>query len=87
MPGEISSSSRLAQAPPRAARMKTVVVLGASYGGISAVRVLTQSLPKDWRIILIDRNRYVHVQYIDMFAADSALSSHANRMSTSPHTS
>jgi NADH dehydrogenase FAD-containing subunit len=38
-------------------RTKTVVVLGASYGGISAVRTLVQELPKGWEIILVDRNR------------------------------
>jgi NADH dehydrogenase FAD-containing subunit len=38
-------------------RTKTVVVLGASYGGIAAVRTLAESLPKDWKILLVDRNR------------------------------
>jgi NADH dehydrogenase FAD-containing subunit len=77
MPGEIGSSSRLAQAPTRAARMKTVVVLGASYGGISAVRVLTQTLPKDWRIILIDRNS--HANHLYVFPRFAVVSGHEHK--------
>ncbi|KAH6905159.1 hypothetical protein BKA70DRAFT_1293604 [Coprinopsis sp. MPI-PUGE-AT-0042] len=35
---------------------KTVVVLGAAYGGCRAAQILAAGLPEDWRLIVIDRN-------------------------------
>jgi chemotaxis response regulator CheB len=39
---------------------KTVVVLGASYGGARAGRVLSQGLPEGWRVVVIDRNSHMN---------------------------
>ena len=39
---------------------KTVVVLGASYGGARAARLLSQSLPEGWRVVVIDRNSHMN---------------------------
>ncbi|KAG6860328.1 hypothetical protein C0995_012635 [Termitomyces sp. Mi166 len=38
---------------------KTVVVLGAAYGGARASQILAAGLPEGWRILLIDRNSYM----------------------------
>ncbi|KAI0086027.1 hypothetical protein BDY19DRAFT_895578 [Irpex rosettiformis] len=46
------------------ASQRTVVVLGASYGGNHAARILSQSLPQDWRVILIDRNSHMNHLYV-----------------------
>ncbi|KAJ7071559.1 hypothetical protein C8F01DRAFT_1111045 [Mycena amicta] len=35
---------------------KTVVVLGAAYGGARAAQLIAAGLPEGWRIVLIDRN-------------------------------
>ncbi|KAJ7687843.1 hypothetical protein B0H17DRAFT_1069429 [Mycena rosella] len=43
---------------------KTVVVLGASYGGAHAAQLIAAGLLDDWRIILIDRNSHVNHVYI-----------------------
>ncbi|KAJ7082536.1 hypothetical protein C8R43DRAFT_1092784 [Mycena crocata] len=40
------------------ASTRTVVVLGASYGGARAAHLLAAGLPAGWRIFLIDRNSY-----------------------------
>ncbi|KZS95167.1 hypothetical protein SISNIDRAFT_439211 [Sistotremastrum niveocremeum HHB9708] len=45
-------------------RMKTVVVLGGSYGGARAAAVLAQGLPENWRIVLIDRNSHANHLYV-----------------------
>ncbi|KAF7319844.1 Glycoside hydrolase family 5 protein [Mycena kentingensis (nom. inval.)] len=54
--------------PPRrrlSCRMpKTVVVLGAAYGGARAAQLIAAGLPDDWRILLIDRNSHVNHVYI-----------------------
>lgn len=44
--------------------MKTVVVLGASYGGARAARLLSESIPDDWRVIVIDRNSHANHLYV-----------------------
>jgi apoptosis-inducing factor 2 len=45
--------------------MKTVLVLGGAYAGASAVRILSEGLPKDdWRIVLVDRNSHINHVYI-----------------------
>lgn len=38
--------------------MKTVVVLGASYGGNHASNLLAKGLPPSWRVVTIDRNTH-----------------------------
>lgn len=40
--------------------MKTVLVLGASYGGARAARVLADSLPDDWRVVVLERNSHMN---------------------------
>ncbi|KAH9915636.1 iron uptake cluster protein [Amylocystis lapponica] len=37
---------------------KTVAVLGASYGGAHAARMLAHSLPQGWRVVVVDRNSH-----------------------------
>ncbi|KAF7794141.1 hypothetical protein EIP86_005272 [Pleurotus ostreatoroseus] len=44
--------------------MKTVAVLGASYGGTRAAQILAQELPRDWRVVLIDRNTHFNHLYV-----------------------
>lgn len=45
---------------------KTVVVLGASYGGARAARLLSLSLPHGWRLIVIDRNSHMNRESGDL---------------------
>ncbi|KAJ2920509.1 hypothetical protein H1R20_g16586, partial [Candolleomyces eurysporus] len=48
---------------------KTVVVLGAAYGGAKAAQVLAGGLPEDWKVIVIDRNSHAnHVYVMPRFA-------------------
>ncbi|KAJ7932899.1 hypothetical protein B0H13DRAFT_2262935 [Mycena leptocephala] len=51
----------MASAPPNA---KTVVVLGASYGGARAAQVIAAGLPEGWRLVLIDRNSHLNHVYV-----------------------
>ncbi|THH32083.1 hypothetical protein EUX98_g2115 [Antrodiella citrinella] len=46
------------------ATSKTVAVLGASYGGYSAARHLADNLPKDWRLVVVDRNSHFNHLYV-----------------------
>jgi len=47
--------------PPRTPTdIKTVAVLGASYGGAHAARLLSLSLPAGWRVVVIDRNSHMN---------------------------
>lgn len=39
---------------------KTVVVLGASYGGAHAAKLLADTLPPDWRVLAIDRMSHMN---------------------------
>ncbi|KAF7306448.1 Apoptosis-inducing factor B [Mycena indigotica] len=43
---------------------KTVVVLGAAYGGARAAQLIAAGLPEGWRIVLIDRNSHANHVYI-----------------------
>ncbi|KAJ7932938.1 hypothetical protein B0H13DRAFT_754415 [Mycena leptocephala] len=43
---------------------KTVVVLGASYGGARAAQVIAAGLPEGWRLVLIDRNSHLNHVYV-----------------------
>lgn len=45
---------------PTTSSTRTVVVLGASYGGARAARLLSQSLPSGWRVVVIDRNSHMN---------------------------
>ncbi|KLO16071.1 FAD/NAD(P)-binding domain-containing protein [Schizopora paradoxa] len=44
--------------------MKNIIVLGGSYGGARAARVLASGLQTDHRVILIDRNSHANHVYI-----------------------
>ncbi|KAG2135032.1 hypothetical protein BD769DRAFT_1664978 [Suillus cothurnatus] len=39
--------------------MRTVIVLGGSYGGSRAAQVLAEGLPQGWRVVLVDTNSCV----------------------------
>ncbi|KAG6812578.1 hypothetical protein H0H92_002046 [Tricholoma furcatifolium] len=43
---------------------KTVVVLGAAYGGPRAAQILAAGVPEGWRVLLIDRNSHTNNVYI-----------------------
>ena len=47
-----------------AASSKTVAILGASYGGARAAHILAQGLPRDWRVVLVDRNSHLNHLYV-----------------------
>lgn len=48
---------------------RTVVVLGASYGGARAARMLSQTLPVGWRLVVIDRNSHMNRECSDLLPA------------------
>ncbi|KAL7424159.1 hypothetical protein Q5752_001745 [Cryptotrichosporon argae] len=64
-----------ASSPGTTPNTRTVVVLGASYGGARAARVLGQDLPPGWRVVVIDRNS--HMNHVYAFPRYSVLPSHA----------
>lgn len=48
---------------------KTVLILGAAYGGCRAAQILAAGLPEDWKLIVIDRNSHFnHVYVMPRFA-------------------
>ncbi|KAF9073475.1 hypothetical protein BDP27DRAFT_1215895, partial [Rhodocollybia butyracea] len=57
--------------------LKTVVVLGGAYAGARAVRILSESLPNGWRIVLVDRN--THVNHVYIFPRLAVLSGHEHK--------
>ncbi|KAI9060789.1 iron uptake cluster protein [Trametes sanguinea] len=44
--------------------LKTVAVLGASYGGARVASLLANGLPQHWRVVLIDRNSHMNHLYV-----------------------
>jgi hypothetical protein len=42
---------------------KTVVILGAAYGGARAARLLAGTLPAGWRLVVIDRNSHMNREF------------------------
>ncbi|KAI0824370.1 FAD/NAD-P-binding domain-containing protein [Trametes gibbosa] len=44
--------------------LKTVAVLGASYGGARAAQLLANDLPQGWRVVLVDRNSHMNHLYV-----------------------
>ncbi|KAJ7187262.1 hypothetical protein C8R46DRAFT_936371 [Mycena filopes] len=44
--------------------LKTVVVLGASYGGARAAQLIAASLPDGWRVVVVDRNSHANHVYV-----------------------
>ncbi|TXT15699.1 hypothetical protein VHUM_00202 [Vanrija humicola] len=43
---------------------KTVVVLGVAYGGGHVAKLLAAALPRDWRVVAIDRNSHMNHVYV-----------------------
>ncbi|KAF8641752.1 hypothetical protein AX16_009829 [Volvariella volvacea WC 439] len=43
---------------------KTIVVLGAAYGGARAAQLLAAGVPDGWRVIAIDRNSHANHVYV-----------------------
>jgi len=39
---------------------RTVVILGAAYGGIGAIGPLARRLPDGWRLVVIDRQTHAN---------------------------
>ncbi|KAI0338798.1 iron uptake cluster protein [Trametopsis cervina] len=56
---------------------RTVVVLGASYGGVRAAQILAQGLPEGWRVVLIDRN--THMNHLYVLPRVASLPQHAHK--------
>ncbi|BEJ11041.1 hypothetical protein CspHIS471_0104630 [Cutaneotrichosporon sp. HIS471] len=46
------------------APLRTVVVLGVSYGGGHAAKLLASQLPSGWRVVAIDRNSHMNHVYV-----------------------
>ncbi|CAK9785464.1 FAD/NAD(P)-binding domain-containing protein [Cutaneotrichosporon oleaginosum] len=63
----------LAGAPSQA--LRTVAVLGVSYGGGHAAKLLASQLPEGWRVVAIDRN--THMNHVYVFPRVIALPKHA----------
>ncbi|KAH8828599.1 hypothetical protein DL96DRAFT_1595144 [Flagelloscypha sp. PMI_526] len=57
--------------------LKTVVLLGASYGGVQSARELAHNLPAGWRVLSIDRNEHMHHVYV--FPRLSVLPGHEHK--------
>ncbi|KAH0835486.1 FAD/NAD(P)-binding domain-containing protein [Lanmaoa asiatica] len=79
-------------------KLKTVAVLGGSYGGNRAAQVLTAGLPSGWRVVLVDRNsHFSHVYNLPRYTVlpghehkafipyDNLLSNPTNPASSNPH--
>ncbi|KIK70490.1 hypothetical protein GYMLUDRAFT_89519 [Collybiopsis luxurians FD-317 M1] len=57
--------------------MKTVMVLGGAYAGARTISLLSEGLPKDWRIILVDRN--THINHVYIFPRLAVLPGHEHK--------
>ncbi|WVN86741.1 uncharacterized protein L203_101913 [Cryptococcus depauperatus CBS 7841] len=55
--------------------IRTVIVLGTSYGGCRASKILAEELPPNWRVIVIDRNS--HFNHIYAFPRFTVMSKHS----------
>ncbi|KAF9257141.1 FAD/NAD(P)-binding domain-containing protein [Marasmius fiardii PR-910] len=56
---------------------KTIVVLGAAYGGNRAAQIMAAGLPEGWRIILVDRN--THFNHVYVMPRLAVLPGHENK--------
>ncbi|KII89965.1 hypothetical protein PLICRDRAFT_108307 [Plicaturopsis crispa FD-325 SS-3] len=50
--------------PSALSTTKTVAVLGASFGGFKAARLVAEGLPSDWKVVAIDRNSHFINPYV-----------------------
>ncbi|KAI9463162.1 hypothetical protein HD554DRAFT_2027295 [Boletus coccyginus] len=57
--------------------LKTVAILGGSYGGNRAARVLAAGLPSGWRVVLVDRNS--HFNHVYNFPRYTVLPGHEHK--------
>ncbi|KAK0454356.1 hypothetical protein EV421DRAFT_1700146 [Armillaria borealis] len=62
---------------PAPAPLKTVVVLGAAYGGARAAHLLANAVPEGWRVVVVDRNS--HVNHVYTFPRYSVLLGHEHK--------
>ncbi|KAI6131699.1 hypothetical protein EV401DRAFT_371745 [Pisolithus croceorrhizus] len=58
-------------------KVRTVAVLGASYGGFRAAQLLATSLPNGWRVVLVERNS--HLNNVYNFARYAVLPGHEHK--------
>ncbi|KAH8105108.1 hypothetical protein BXZ70DRAFT_919414 [Cristinia sonorae] len=70
-------SSTISEQMPSTTSTKTVVVLGASYGGYTAAQHLAEQLPNGWRVIAIDRNS--HFNHVYVFPRFTVLPGHSHK--------
>ncbi|KAG6918008.1 hypothetical protein DXG01_017018 [Tephrocybe rancida] len=52
----INKDSLILIPPSPMSSTKTIVILGAAYGGPKAAQILAAGVPEGWRVLLIDRN-------------------------------
>ncbi|PWN38405.1 FAD/NAD(P)-binding domain-containing protein, partial [Meira miltonrushii] len=57
---------------------RTVLVLGASYGGHHAAQVLVTQLPQNWRVVVIERN--THYNHLYAFPRVSVVPGHEEKV-------
>lgn len=63
--------------PPISTPLKTIVVLGAAYGGARAAQLLANAAPEGWRVVVIDRN--THINHVYTFPRYSVLLGHEHK--------
>ncbi|KAI0631363.1 hypothetical protein C8Q77DRAFT_1272451 [Trametes polyzona] len=64
MSAPAAASSALRTLASTGPALKTVAVLGASYGGARAAQLLANGIPNGWRVVLIDRNSHMNHLYV-----------------------
>jgi hypothetical protein len=42
---------------------KTIAVLGAAYGGARAAKLISDSLPEGWKLVVVERNSHFNREY------------------------
>ncbi|CAE6461117.1 unnamed protein product [Rhizoctonia solani] len=60
-----------------ASSTKTVLIMGGSYGGITAARFLSKQLPEGYRVVLLERNS--HANHLYVIPRFSVLGSHEDK--------
>ncbi|GAB1523822.1 hypothetical protein RhiTH_006972 [Rhizoctonia solani] len=62
---------------PFVSALKTILVLGGSYGGIAASKFLAKELPEGYRVVLLERNS--HANHLYVLPRFSVLPSHETK--------
>ncbi|CAE6493754.1 unnamed protein product [Rhizoctonia solani] len=70
----LSRTLSFAMATPFVSSMKTILIMGGSYGGIAASKFLSKELPEGYRVVLLERNS--HANHLYVLPRFSVLSSH-----------